>query len=109
MIEAENKPKAGGVWTSAARFWGTTVDVATREVTVLVVIVVTLTAAELVVTVVVVKGVVVTVMVVVAGSKPRKVEQKGCKVDEPMMREAEATWQSMAGPPELVALVEVYE
>jgi hypothetical protein len=86
-----------------------TEEVATREVTVLVVVVVTLTAAALAVTVVVVEGVVVTVMVAVAGSKPRRVEQKDCKVDEPIMREAEAIWQSMAGPPELVALVEVYE
>jgi hypothetical protein len=52
-------------------------------------------------------GLTTTVAVEVGTLNPRSVEQNPWRVDEPMMLEAEATSQGIAGPPEEVALVKV--
>jgi hypothetical protein len=52
-------------------------------------------------------GLTATVAVEVGALNPRSVEQNPWRVDEPMMLEAEATSQGIAGPPEEVALVKV--
>lgn len=102
-IEAANEVNATGVCKS--RFLGVIVLVETKEVTTLVLV----KELTLGVTVerTVLAGLTTTVAVEVGALKPNRVEQKGCRVEEPMILEAEATAQGIAGPPAEVELVKV--
>jgi hypothetical protein len=104
MTEAGNESTAG-VCSWSARFAGTCVEVETKVVTTWVLT--TELAAGTMVDRMVLVGLTTTVAVEVGALNPRSVEQNPWRVDEPMMLEAEATSQGIAGPPEEVALVKV--
>jgi hypothetical protein len=104
MIEAGND-SAAGVCSCSARFAGICVEVETKVVMTWV-----LTrelAAGTMVERMMLVGLTTTVAVEVGALNPSSVEQNPWRVDEPMMLEAEATAQGIAGPPEEVALVKV--
>jgi hypothetical protein len=96
---------AAGVCSCSARFAGTRVEVETKVVTTRVLT--TELAAGTMVDRIVLVGLTITVAVEVGALNPSSVEQNPCRVEEPMMLEAEATAQGIAGPPAEVALVKV--
>lgn len=104
ITEAGNE-SAAGVCSWSARFAGIRVEVETKEVTTRVLT--TELAAGTIVDRILLVGVTITVAVEVGALNPSSVEQNPCRVEEPMMLEAEATAQGMAGPPVEVALVKV--
>lgn len=105
LITEPGKERAAGVCSCSARFAGMCVEVETKVVTIEVLT--TELAAGMMVDTMVLVGLTIIVAVEVGALKPSRVEQNPCRVEAPIMLEAEAIAQGMAGPPAEVALVKV--
>jgi hypothetical protein len=105
MMTEAGYESAAGVCSWSARFAGTRVEVEMKVVTTWVLT--TELAAGTKVDRIVLVGLTTTVAVDVGALNPSSVEQKPCRVEEPMRFEAEATAQGIAGPPAEVALVKM--